>query len=126
MNIIYSAAITAALIAASGCGGSSGYASAPTGPGTPAQTCAPGNGTICLLASNSFNPSQVTITAGTTVTFNNASGVTHNVTFTTAGAPGNIPDFASGTHAVTFAVAGTYNYHCTIHGLSMSGVVIVQ
>ena len=64
--------------------------------------------------------------AGTTITFNNTSGTTHNVTFTTAGAPANVADFASGTRSVTFTTAGTYNYHCTIHGLSMSGVVVVQ
>jgi plastocyanin len=60
------------------------------------------------------------------VNFTNVSGTTHNVTFTTAGAPSNVPDFSSGTKTVAFPTAGSYAYHCTIHGFSMSGVVLVQ
>ena len=130
MNIISSVAVAAVIIAATSCGGSGGgYGTAPTppsNPGTPSATCTPGNGTVCLVASNAFNPTQVTIAAGSSITFNNTSGTTHNVTFTTAGAPSNVADFASGTRVVAFPTAGTYNYHCTIHGLSMSGVVVVQ
>jgi plastocyanin len=129
MNIISSAAIATVIMTVTSCGGSGVYTTSPvppTGPGTPAATCTPGNGTVCLVSSNSFNPSQVTIAAGSSITFNNGSGTTHNVTFTTAGAPANVADFASGTRVVTFPTTGTYNYHCTIHGLSMSGVVVVQ
>jgi hypothetical protein len=130
MNIISSAAIAVVIMAASGCGGSGGgYSTSPappSNPGTPGATCTPGNCTVCLLTSNAFDPSQVTIAAGSSITFNNTSGTTHNVTFTTAGAPSNVADFASGTRVVAFPTAGTYNYHCTIHGLAMSGVVVVQ
>jgi plastocyanin len=78
------------------------------------------------VSTNSFNPTSLTVAAGSSVSFNNVSGTTHNVTFTTAGAPANVSDFASGAKSVAFPIAGTYNYHCTIHGLSMSGVVVVQ
>jgi plastocyanin len=81
---------------------------------------------VCLVTGNQFNPAQVTVAAGTAITFNNVSGTTHNVTFTTNGAPANVSDFASGTRNVAFPTRGTYDYHCTIHGLSMSGVVVVQ
>jgi plastocyanin len=30
-----------------------------------------------------------------------------------------------GVYMHTFATAGTYNYHCTVHGLAMSGSVTV-
>jgi plastocyanin len=129
MNILSSAAIAAVIIAATGCGGAGAYGNSPTSPGnpgTPGATCTPGNGTVCLVSSNAFDPSQVSIAAGSSITFNNGSGTTHNVTFTTAGSPANVSDFASGTRVVTFPNAGTFNYHCTIHGLSMSGVVVVQ
>ncbi len=119
----------ACLVLAAGCGGSGGSGTDPGGGGgggTPPPTCVPGSGTVCLVTGNQFNPTQITIAAGTAVTYNNTSGTTHNVTFTTTGAPGNVADFASGTQVVTFPTAGTYNYHCTIHGLSMSGVVVVQ
>lgn len=111
-----------------GCGGSG---DAGTGPGggngtNPPPACVPGAGTVCLVAGNQFSPASITIAVGTGVTFNNISGTTHNVTFTTTGSPSDVPDFASGTHVVTFPRGGTYDYHCTIHGLSMSGVVVVQ
>ncbi len=36
---------------------------------------------------------------------------------------GNIVN--GGTYVHTFATAGTYDYHCTIHGITMSGSVTV-
>jgi hypothetical protein len=113
---------------AAGCGSSTA-----TGPGgyngggpPPPPACVPGAGTVCLVAGNQFSPASITIATGTSITFNNGSGTTHNVTFTTVGSPANVPNFASGTQTVAFPTAGTYDYHCSIHGLSMSGVVVVQ
>ncbi len=118
----------ACFVLAVGCGSAGGDAG--TGPGAgggnPPPTCVPGSGTVCLVSGNQFNPTSITIAHGTSVSYNNISGTTHNVTFTTSGAPGNVADFASGTQLVNFPTPGTYNYHCTIHGLSMSGVVVVQ
>jgi plastocyanin len=73
-----------------------------------------------------FDPSQVDIGAGGTVTFSWAGGVTHNVTWQSppASVP-NIPDKSSGSQQVTFATAGTYNYQCTIHA-GMTGAVTVH
>ena len=81
---------------------------------------------MCLTTSNSFDPASLTVAVGSTVTWDNPTGVTHNVTFSTAGAPGNIPNFASGSGTLTFSKAGTYHYNCTIHGASMSGTIVVQ
>jgi plastocyanin len=123
MNILKVLAV-ASLAALAGCGSSSTGPSYGNGNG---GGCTPGSGTVCLVAGNKFSPSQITVTAGSNVTFNNTSGTTHNVTFAnTAGAPANVDDFASGTKVVAFPTAGTFDYHCTIHGLSMSGVVVVQ
>jgi copper binding plastocyanin/azurin family protein len=125
--------VLACLVLAAGCGSSGGGGGTDPGGnggggggGNPPAACVPGAGTVCLTTSNQFNPATATIAPGSSITFNNTSGTTHNVTFTTTGAPGNVPDFSSGTKVVTFAAPGTYNYHCTIHGLSMSGVVVVQ
>jgi len=129
---IFKVVSLASVILIGGCGSSAtgpyggGNGSNGGGNGTPPPTCVPGSGTVCLVSGNQFNPSQISVAAGTSITFNNISGTTHNVTFTTAGAPANVPDFASGTKVVLFPTAGTYDYHCTIHGLSMSGVVVVQ
>ena len=104
------------------CGGGSSGVTNP-----PPTGCTPGSPTVCLTTSNTFNPASVTIAKGSAVTWNNTTGVTHNVTFdAVTGAPGDIANFSSGTATASFAATGTFPYHCTIHGLSMSGTVIVQ
>lgn len=115
-------AIGGLAIAVTVCGGGSGG-----GVTNPPAGCTPGNGTVCLTTGNTFNPSTVTVARGTSVTWDNATGVTHNVTFdAVTGAPVSASNFSSGTFVATFTAAGTYPYHCTIHGLSMSGTVVVQ
>jgi len=71
-----------------------------------------------------FNPSTITVTAGTAVTWTNKDAMTHTVT-------SNPALFNSGgltqgaTFTFTFANPGTYSYKCTIHP-SMTGTVIVN
>lgn len=77
------------------------------------------------MGGSSFNPTSLTIQAGGAVTWNNTSGILHNVTFTTSGAPANIGDHTSGSNQRTFASAGTFNYNCTNHG-GMNGSIMVQ
>jgi plastocyanin len=79
---------------------------------------------VSATASNSFDPSSVTITKGGTVTWTFAA--LHNVTFD-AGAPdgGNVPNTGTASVQRTFPAAGTYNYHCTLHS-GMNGSVVVQ
>lgn len=79
---------------------------------------------VDATASNTFNPASVTVTRNGVVTWTFAAN--HNVTFDTQGSPANIPDRATGTASATFPNAGTFAYHCTIHGSSMSGSVVVQ
>lgn len=71
-----------------------------------------------------FQPSSITVSVGTTVTWHNMGSVTHTVT-STSGLfnSGNISP--GGTFPFTFENAGTYTYHCSIH-TSMTGTVIVQ
>jgi plastocyanin len=74
-----------------------------------------------------FNPTPITITADTTVTWKNDQDVTHTVTSD----QGSMESFNSGdlapgaTYSHTFNTAGTYDYHCSIH-TSMHGQVIVM
>jgi plastocyanin len=71
-------------------------------------------------------PNQTTVATGGTVTWNNTSGVLHNVTFAAAtGVPPDIPDHASGSNQRTFAVAGAFDYQCTLH-VGMTGRITVQ
>ena len=75
------------------------------------------------VSNNTFTPGTFAATAGETVTWAWAAGaVTHNVTFDDGE---HSPNQSSGTYTRTFPAAGTFPYHCTIHGQSMSGVVNV-
>jgi plastocyanin len=76
------------------------------------------------LGTESFDPTEVDIGAGGTVSWNNTSGIVHNVTFNQGG-PANIPDHGAGLNARVFAAAGSYPYRCTFH-LGMAGTVIVH
>jgi len=133
------AAIGIVVVAA--CGGGGGETTT-TGPGN----VPPGNGNnnnnpnTVTLVDSSFNPANITIKAGQTVTWQWASCtdttggyggygtntcITHQIMFDdgsgTVSAQQN-----SGTFNRSFASAGTFKYHCTIHGSYMSGQVVVQ
>jgi plastocyanin len=117
--------LTLALIAVSACGG--GGSSGPT-PGTPTQPSTPSNPvstTTITIQGSAFDPSNIQVAPGATVTFNNTDNLQHNVTFAgQAVAP--IAAWTSGNRsAVMPTAAGTYNFQCTLHG-GMSGSVKVQ
>jgi plastocyanin len=72
----------------------------------------------------SFNPGDITVKVGTTVTWTNQDNVTHTVTSDTgifdSGDLGN-----GATFSYTFTKAGVFPYHCTPHHASMMGTVTV-
>ena len=116
-------AMVAGAVLACGGGGDGGGVTNPTPNPTPNP---PSSTASVTLGAASFSPSSVTIARNGTVTWNNTSGVTHNVTFAGAtGAPSNIGDHSSGSNARSFGMAGTFNYSCTLHG-GMNGSVVVQ
>jgi plastocyanin len=95
--------------------------------------CTPTATKVCMVA-ETFSPASLTVSAGTTVSWENGSTLTHTVTSAT-GSPvaynsGNVG--AGATYSQTFATAGTYNYYCQYHGLDgnpptgMHGTITVQ
>lgn len=104
-----------------GCAAEGGPGGGPIGPPPPP----PPDGNTVVLFGGAFTPSALTIELNETVTWSNTSGVLHNVTFSTGGAPANIPDHTAGTTDRTFNTLGTFNYSCTNHG-GMTGSVTVQ
>jgi plastocyanin len=120
------------IAAAFGVTSCSGYsAAAPTG-GNANEVCSAN--TICMIfvpaysgpGEGSFSPATLTVAKGTTVTFTNKSGVTHNVIFdTNAPSGGDITSIDSGSQTRTFATVGTSTFHCSIHA-GMSGQIVVQ
>jgi plastocyanin len=119
------------LLAASlACGSTTSTSPSGTGTGNPPPT-GPNDVTV---ENNSFSPAARTVSPGTTVNWTwdtctsggyggGTSCVSHNVTFDDGVASSTQ---GSGTYSRAFPAAGTYKYHCTIHGTSMSGTVTVQ
>ena len=77
------------------------------------------------MTNMTFSPASKTVAKGTVVTWTNNDGFAHTVTSNdgTSFNSGNIN--AGGTYSYTASVAGTFEYHCLIHGLAMSGTLIV-
>jgi len=71
-----------------------------------------------------FSPATADVSAGGAVTWTFGS-ITHNVTFTTAGAPAGVSDLQDGSAARTFPTNGAFSYRCTIHP-QMTGAVRVH
>lgn len=111
-----------------GCGGSS-----PTYMQMGGNVCTPTATEVCMM-NLMFNPSNLTITHGTTVTWKNGDAVNHTV----GNAMGSAENYTSGfigeggTFSHTFANPGTYEYYCAIHGkdgsppTGMAGVITVN
>jgi plastocyanin len=100
----------------------------PTGTTAPPAQPAPPtpSGNVVSTAGIAFTPATITISTGSTVTWQIVDA-THNVTFgINKPAAGDIPDSAPGTSVSrTFSAPGTFAYHCTRHS-NMTGQVIVQ
>jgi plastocyanin len=92
----------------------------------------PGATEIQLLSNggNRFEPANVTVAVGTTVTWTWVGGF-HDVTST--GNPGfsssGVPTAAPKSFSQTFTTPGTYLYFCSVHGsptAGMRGTIVVQ
>jgi plastocyanin len=115
-----SVAVIAASLGILGCSKDSSNPS-----GTPSsQSPPPAQSNTVTMINISFSPSTLTVSKGTTVTWQNNDNVTHTSTSDTGlWDTGNIAPGSS--KDVTFSNAGTFKYHCTIHA-SMTGTIIVQ
>jgi plastocyanin len=70
-----------------------------------------------------FDPSTITITTGTTITWTNNDAIGHSVTSDTGIFDSGIIN-ASGTFSYTFDTAGTFTYHCKVHPTMTASVVV--
>lgn len=77
------------------------------------------------IQSSAFYPASQVISKGTIVKWTNNDGMDHTVTSNSAVFDsGNIS--STQTYSYTFNTPGSYPYHCTIHGVSMSGTITVN
>jgi plastocyanin len=71
-----------------------------------------------------FLPDTTDVSAGGTVTWF-IGAIHHTVTFTSSGAPADIPVLQAESASRTFPTSGTFAYRCTIHA-AMAGTVRVH
>jgi plastocyanin len=84
---------------------------------TAAGACSNGaTGSLILtIAGFAFTPANISVTAGTTVTWTNSDQVTHTATADDGKAFDCRPIGAGASMSFKFATPGTYAYHCAIH-----------
>lgn len=84
-----------------------------------------GGGTEVSMADIAFDPAEVTVGVGDTVTWMNDDSVDHDVTADSfsSGDPGGMAPGETFDHA--FEEAGTFDYVCTVHP-GMEGSVTVE
>ncbi len=82
------------------------------------------------IQASGFDPTSLTVTLGTTVTWTNKDATGHDVT---SGTPGNVANDFNGSpplnqneaHSVTFPKSGRFPYFCSRHR-SKVGTIVVQ
>ncbi len=107
-------------IVVAACSGGGGSPS----PTEAASAAAPGGTTGAVsIVDFGFEPADLTVAAGTTVTWTNTGAATHTVKWSD-GTPESTGLTSGATYQRTFDAAGTFPYVCGIHG-SMSGTITV-
>jgi plastocyanin len=85
-------------------------------------TGGPGTNEV-FIQGMAFNPSPITVSINTTVTWTNKDAIGHTVTSDTglfdSGTIGS-----NGTYSYDFTTAGTFTYHCKIHPTMVATVIV--
>ncbi len=72
------------------------------------------------MSASKFNPTTLTITHGTMVTWKNADSIYHTVTSGSGSTDtydsSNVPE--GSTYSRIFSSVGTYDYYCKFHGVN--------
>jgi len=115
--IVTLAASAGLLVSCSSSGGGSGSGKSSSGGGG-------ASGNAVDVKNFSFNPSSLTVSKGTKVTWTFDDSAKHNVTDSKSTFKSQ--DLSGGgTYSFTFSTAGTYSYICSIHPY-MKGTVTVK
>lgn len=114
-------------------GNNSAQRKTPAAGGSGGASCSSKACTVQMkLGSNGyvFDPAVLTVKTGTTVTFKDVGGVTHNevpnTTYHEPGNPINQPNYSPKDYTVTLIKKGTWHYECAIHLPSMIGQITVS
>jgi plastocyanin len=82
---------------------------------TPAVGDAPNQGLMVSIQGMAFQPTNLTVNVGQTVTWVNKDSAPHTVTSSDGGPLDSGTLNSSASYQMTFDKAGTYNYYCKFH-----------
>jgi amicyanin len=134
-TITFAGGLAAVVLLMSACGGSSGGATAMPGGGSSGAMEMPAGGAPApasnvpehtdqvQITNFAFAPADVTVVAGTTVTWTNEDTTQHDVFAPPVGLQSPVLN-QNDSYAHTFSSPGTYRYICSIHPF-MHGTVVV-
>lgn len=93
--------------------------------GGPGGTGASGGSGVneVFIQNMAFNPSTITVTVGTSITWTNKDAIGHTVT-SDSGLFDSGTIGTNGTYIYTFATAGTFTYHCKVHPTMTASVTV--
>ncbi len=92
----------------------------------PAQQGAPVTGVTQVNMQNfAYQPANMQVRAGTTVTWTNQDNVPHSVTFKNGMKDSGLL-FQGQSFSYTFNTPGTYQYYCTVHPYMVATVTVVS
>src|SRR5438477_800382 len=80
-------------------------------------------GSTVNIVDFAFDPTNVTVPVGSSITWNNMGSVSHTATANNGSFDTGLIG-AGSSKTIAFGVAGTYAYHCSVHP-SMTGTVTV-
>lgn len=98
------------VLALAACGGSGGGSAAASDSGEAAAEAA-----AVAIDDLAYTPADLSVSAGTEVTWTNDDDAPHTVTFDDGAAESSGELTTGDTYSVTFGEAGTYRYICAIH-----------
>ena len=119
MKTFLSSASVLFLLLATACGGGGGgdEAAAAAGEG--------GGASSVSISDQKYNPADVTVSAGSDVTWTNEDEAPHTVTFSDKAVKSSEQLAKGDDFSTTFDAAGSYDYVCAVHP-EMKGKVTVQ
>ena len=92
--------------------------------GTAGQAAVQGDSSV-TIRNYMFQPSDLTISVGSTVTWTNEDSVPHKIVSDTGSEISSGVITTNNVYKHTFSQKGTYAYHCSIHP-SMQGIITVE
>jgi plastocyanin len=80
---------------------------------------------LITMKSLSYDPKQIEISAGDSVEWVNKSYTAHSASANDKSFETGLVQPGQHSKEIVFKKPGTYSYHCQIHGMTMSGTLIV-